>query len=300
MEPIKITFLGTGSAIPTKTHNHSALLITYKDENLLFDCGEGTQRQFKYADLSASKVTKLFITHWHGDHILGIPGLLQTLVMSDYPNKLQVYGPRGTKHFMSIILDTFIFQGKLDCEVHEISSGKVFEDKDILIEAHEMVHGTQTFSYSFIEKAKRRLDKAKLKKLKLPNSPLLRDLQQGKDINFKGKKIKAKDVSYNQPQRKITIIMDTKMNENAINAAKEADILISEASYMKDEQQRATEREHLTASDAATIAKKAKAKTLYLTHLSQRYEGIPHIVEKEAKKIFKNTKLAKDLDTIEI
>jgi ribonuclease Z len=220
--------------------------------------------------------------------------------MNDYTNKLQVYGPKGTKYFMSVILDTFIFQGKLDCEVHEVSEGKVLENKDFIIEAHQMIHGTGTLAYSFIEKEKNRLDKSKLKKLKLPNSPILRDLQQGKDITFNGKKIKASSVCYNQPQRKVTIILDTKMNDNTLKAAKDSDILVCEASYLKDEQERATEREHLTATDAATIAKKSKSKSLYLTHLSQRYEGIPKVVEKEAKTVFKNTKVANDLMSVEI
>ena len=152
MEKIKITFLGTGSAIPTKSHNHQSTLISYKDENLLFDCGEGTQRQFRYADLSPSKITRLFITHWHGDHILGIPGLLQTLAFNDYSKKLHIYGPRGTKRFMTIIMETFIFAWKIDYEIHEIESEKVLETKDFKIEAHQMSHGTPCLSYSFIEK----------------------------------------------------------------------------------------------------------------------------------------------------
>jgi len=300
MEKIKITFLGTGSAVPTKLHNHQSTLISYKDENILVDCGEGTQRQFRYADISPTKLTKLFITHWHGDHILGIPGLLQTLAFNNYSKKLDIYGPRGTKRFMSIIMETFIFRGKIDYEIHEISEGAIFENREIAIEAHKMSHGAECFSYSFIEKEKIRLDRVKLKKLKLPNSPLLKDLQQGKDIVFNGKKIKASSIIYKQPQRKITIILDTGMTENAIRASKDADILICEASYTKEEQERAIDYNHLTAAEAATIAKKAKAKTLYLTHLSQRYEVIPHVIEKEAKKVFKNTKLAKDLLVIEI
>lgn len=300
MEPIKLTFLGTGSAIPTKRHNHQAILINYRDESMLFDCGEGTQRQFRYADISPMKLTKLFITHWHGDHILGIPGLLQTLAFNNFSGKLDIYGPRGTKRFMTVILETFIFVGKLDYEIHEISEGKIMETKDFLVEAHSMSHGTECFSYSFIEKEKTRLDKKKIAKLKLPNSPILKDLQSGKDVTFNGKKIKAKDVTYTQPQRKITIILDTSMSDNTIKAAKDSDILICEANYTKDEEQRAEDRDHLTAEQAASIAKKAKAKSLYLTHLSQRYEHNPQLIEKEAKKVFKNTKLANDLDIIEI
>jgi ribonuclease Z len=300
MEKIKLTFLGTGSAVPTKKHNHPALLINYKDENILIDCGEGTQRQFRYADLSAAKITRLLITHWHGDHILGIPGLMQTLAMNDYSKKLHVYGPKGTKRYMSEIMNIFAFIGKIDMEIHEVDNETVFETKDFQIKSERLSHGTECLAYSFIEKAKTRLDKKKLKKFKLPNSPLLGELQQGKDIIFNGKKIKASDVCYKQESRKVTIILDTGLCDSAIRTAKDADILVCESSYLESDKDIAEDRNHLTAKQAATIAKKAKAKSLYLVHLSQRYEGIPKVIEKEAKSIFKSTTIANDLDVVEI
>src|SRR3989344_5903298 len=107
MEKIKITFLGTGNAVPTEKRNHTAILLNYKSENILIDCGEGTQRQFKYAKLSPNKITKLLITHWHGDHVLGIPGLFQTLAMNDYQKTLEVYGPQKTEYFMSALNQLF-------------------------------------------------------------------------------------------------------------------------------------------------------------------------------------------------
>src|SRR3990167_8815127 len=103
MEKIKITFLGTGNAIPTKKRNHTAILLTYKNENILIDCGEGTQRQFRIAELSPAKITKILITHWHGDHILGLPGLFETLAMTKYGKTLSIYGPVGTKRFIEEI-----------------------------------------------------------------------------------------------------------------------------------------------------------------------------------------------------
>src|SRR3989338_963217 len=110
-EPIKINFLGTGSAIPTKRRNHPATLLSYKDENLLFDCGEGTQKQFRIAELNPCKITRLFISHWHGDHVFGLQGLLQTLMLNNYSKVLQVYGPRGTKRFMETYKTLFIGKG---------------------------------------------------------------------------------------------------------------------------------------------------------------------------------------------
>ena len=117
---IKIIFLGTTDAIPSAERNHTSILLEYKDENILVDCGEGTQRQFRKAKLNPSKVTRILITHWHGDHVLGLPGLLQTLAFSGYNKTLDIYGPKGTKEFVRIILKTFAFQGKYKIEVKEV------------------------------------------------------------------------------------------------------------------------------------------------------------------------------------
>jgi ribonuclease Z len=299
MEAIKMLFLGTGSMIPTKLRNHTSILLSYANENILIDCGEGIQRQFKIAGISPCKITRLLITHWHGDHILGIPGLMQTLAMSEYNKTLQVYGPAGTKRFFSLI-ESLILGFKIKIEIHEVSSGIFVDEKDFFIESSPMKHGIQTNAYSFIVKSKTRLNKKKLKKLKLPNSPLLRELQNGKDIVFNEKKIKAKDVCYLEEGKKISFILDTALNENAFNLAKDANLLICESSFTSEEKERAKEYQHLTASDAASIAKKAKAKKLILTHISQRYEHIPKIIEKEAQKIFKNVQVVKDFDSLVI
>ena len=298
MEKSSITFLGTGSAVPTKKTNHTSILFTFKDENILIDCGEGTQRQFRYADLSPTKVTKILITHWHGDHFLGIPGLLQTLFTSEYKKTLEIYGPKYSKEYFSLI-KRLLNNIKIKTEIKEVSK-KVFENKDFIIEAEQMSHGIPSNAYSIKIKDKIRLDKNKIKKLSLPNSPLLKDLQKGKDIIFNGKKIKSSSVSYLEKGKKITIILDTLPNSNAIKLAKDSDILITEASFLKEESEKAKKYRHLTAEQSALIAKKAKVKKLILIHLSQRYENFPEKILIEAKKIFKNVSIAKDLDKIEI
>lgn len=299
MQDINLTFLGTGSAIPTKKHNHVAILASFADENLLFDCGEGTQRQFRYADISATKITSIFITHWHGDHILGLPGLFQTLAMSNYSKTLHIYGPRGTRRFVQLIQE-LVFDFHINLEVHEVGAGVVLDKKDFKVEAAEMSHGTPTLAYSLILKDKIRLNKAKVKKLKLPNSPILRDLQNGKDITLNGKKIKAKDVVYVEKGKKITFVLDTAYNQHAIEIAKNSDILVTECSFSRESADKAREYKHLTSEDAAKIAKLSKSKKLLLIHLSYRYEHVPQMIEKEAKKIFKNVKVLKDLDSIKL
>lgn len=296
MEPITITFLGTGNAVPTKLRNHTAILIDIANEHLLIDCGEGTQRQFKVAGISPSKLTKLLITHWHGDHVLGIPGLFQTLAMADYQKTLEIHGPHETIHNIEL-LQRLYNEFKINTKTYE-SKKICFENPLLKIEAMSMAHGMPTNGYAIELKERIRLDKKKLKKLKLPNSPLLGELQQGKDIVWQGKKIKAKDLTYREQGKKVVIILDTGMNPAAIELAKNADLLICESTFSKEEAEKAKEYKHLTSVDAATIAKKAKVKQLILTHISQRYEHAPQIIEKEAKKIFKNTSIAKDFDVM--
>lgn len=298
MEEVSIKFLGTGNAVPTKLRNHTAILVTIGNENILVDCGEGTQRQFMYANLSPTKITKLLVTHWHGDHILGIPGLLQTLAMSEYSKTLHIYGPKGTNYFMNLMSELFK-DFKLNLKVEEITStAKSFGQ--LQIESEEMLHDAATNAYAIILKDRVHLDKKKLKKYKLPNSPILKELQNGRNIVFNGKTIKASSITYREKGKKIAIILDTGMTPNAIQIANNADVLICEATFSKEEEAQAKEYRHLTAEQAATIAKKAKVKKLILTHISQRYEHNTKIIEKEAKKIFKNTSVVKDLDEIKV
>lgn len=296
---IPIIFLGTGQAIPTAKRNHTAVLMSYKDETFLIDCGEGTQRQFRKAKLNPCKITRLLITHWHGDHVLGLPGLFQTLVLSNYPKTLHIYGPRGTKRFIREITDRFVPVLKFKAVVEEVE-GKFLETPDFYIEAFHLEHGTPCNAYSFVEKDKRRLDKKKLAELKLPSSPLLAKLQQGGSIEHNGKTIHAKDVSYMENGRKIAFVLDTALCKGCYAAAKNADLLIAESTYTEKEKDLAKEYKHLTAKQAAEIAKKSKAKRLIITHISQRYDNKEKLIIDEATKVFKNTAIAEDFMKTEV
>lgn len=300
VEKIKVTFLGTGSAIPTARRNHPAMLLQYKAENILVDCGEGTQRQFRKAHLNPCKITKILISHWHADHVLGLPGLFQTLMLNGYNRKLEVYGPRGTKEKMRVYFDLFIRKGeKLDLEVHEVSDKVFFENNDFYIESTKANHDCPAVAYSFNVKEKNRIDKEKLAKLKIPNSPLIGELVKGKIVEINGKKIDGKKLMYKEPARKITFVMDTRYDENLVKLAKGADILVSESTYSASEEDIAKDYGHLTSVDAAKIAKKAKVKGLILIHLSQRYSTIPEVILKEAKEVFEDVIVPEDLESIE-
>ncbi len=296
---IEITFLGTSQAVPTAKRNHTAILLRYKNESILVDCGEGTQRQFRIAELNPCKLTRLLITHWHGDHVLGIPGLLQTLALNGYNKTLHIYGPRGTKRFVDFIYNLFIFREKIKVNVTEVDKGIFVKTNDFTIEALPLQHGTRCSAYNFKETDKRKIIMKEIKKLGLKGQIIGR-LQRGESVNFNGRIIKPADVSYIEKGKKVAFILDTALCDNCIKIAKDADLLISEATYSAELEEKASSYLHLTAKQAAEIAKKAKAKKLILTHISQRYEKDDAKILQEAKKIFPKTELARDFMRIEI
>jgi len=155
---MQIVFLGTSSMVPTKERNQIAVFLSYGSEGILFDCGEGTQRQFKMAGISMTKVTKILISHWHGDHVLGLPGLIQTLSSTEYHNTLEIYGPNGTKKRMEKMFETFIFDKRLRLVVKEVKSGIFFENNEFQLAAYPLEHGIETLGFRFVEKDKRKID----------------------------------------------------------------------------------------------------------------------------------------------
>jgi len=295
---MEIIFLGTGQAIPTKKRNHTAILLRHEDEAILFDCGEGTQRQFRIARVNPCKLTRIFITHWHGDHVLGLPGLLQTLALNNYKKTLYVYGPIGTKRFFSVLLRTFIFKQRVKVVLKEMK--KSVKEKNFLVEAFKLNHGCPCFGYSFKEKDKRKIDMHALRRFGIKPGPVIGMLKKGKSIKVGNKIIRANDVTYIKKGRKVSIILDTALCSNCYKLARDANILICEATYSHELKDKAAEYKHLTAKQAAIIAKKARAKKLILTHISQRYEKENKKILLEAKKIFKNTLLAHDFMKISV
>ncbi len=296
MEKANVTFLGTSASIPTLKRNHSSIFIQYKKENILIDCGENTQIQLKKAKISPNKINRILLTHWHGDHVLGLPGLLQTLSTNNYLSTLEIYGPKGIKKKIEGLLDIYNIQ--LNLNIIETSS-KIYEDDGILISASPMKHTSNCNAYSFTIKEKRRIDKKKLKSLKLENSPLLKKISEGKDVTINNKKIKASSLTYLEKPRKFSVILDSAYNQNAVKFVKNSDVLICESTFLEEEKDKAKERLHLTAKQAAMIAKKSKSSQLILTHISERYEASPELILNEAKSTFKNSSIAYDLKTLE-
>ncbi len=296
---MEVTFLGTSGMIPTKERNHVGTFISYGSEGILIDCGEGMQRQMKLAGLKVTKITKILISHWHGDHILGLPGLIQTLGASEYNKTLEIYGPVDTKKRINDMFNVFVFDKNLQIKIIEIKQKKIYDGKDFLLEAYELKHGIKTFGFNFIEKDHRRINIRKTRSLGIPEGPLLGKLQDNKPITFKGKKISPKDTTYIVKGKKISVITDTVICKNCYELAKDADLLICEATYTSDLEEKAQEYKHLTSTQAAQIASMSNAKKLILTHISARYKSSKEM-EDDAKSIFPNVKVAYDFMKVKL
>jgi ribonuclease Z len=290
---MEIIFLGTSSMVPTKERNHSAVLISYKNEGILVDCGEGTQRQMKMISLNPNRITKVLITHWHGDHVLGLPGLIQTLGANEYQKELEIYGPKDTKKRLAAMSEAFVFEERIKLKVKEVGEGMFFENEDFCLEAAKLKHGLATLGFNFVEKDKRKIKKEAMRRFGLPEGPLIGKLQEGKAVSWKNKIINPDDVSYVAKGKKVTFIADTVLCNNCINLAEDADLLICEATYADDLEDKAGKYKHLTAKHAGLVANKANVKKLVLTHFSQRYKNTQQI-EEDARTVFDKVICAKD------
>lgn len=299
MSAMEITILGTAGSVPTKDRNVSATFMAYKSEGLLFDCGEGTQRQMKKAGIPLSKITKIFITHWHGDHVIGLPGLLQSLGLGNHAGLVEVFGPVGTKERLGHTFSAFEFDRRLDLRVHEVKSGVIVDDKDFVIECAPLKHRITCLGFAFIEKEKRRMDVKLLKKHGVPLGPSVGKLQEGHVVTVGGKKITPDMVSEVIPGKKVAYVTDTVVCQGAHKLAENADILICESTYHSDMTDQAHEYAHMTAKEAAGIASQANVKKLYLTHFSARYADTG-ILEQDAREVFDNTEAAQDLMKIKL
>jgi len=296
---MELVFLGTSCMVPTKERNHQSIYLKYREEGLLFDCGEGTQRQLKMAGIKPSKITKIFITHWHGDHVLGLPGLLQTLNASEYENKLEIYGPKGTKKRLVSLFSAFSFALNFDYEIKEINKNSKFEFKEFIIESKKLDHVIPCFGFAFIEKDRRKIKTNVVKKLGIPEGPLLGKLQNNKPITWKSKKITPKETTYLVKGKKIAFIFDTVPCKSAYALASGADLLVAESVYGSEHEEKAREYKHMTAGQAAQIAAQSNVIRLILSHFSQRYKTTDKIIE-DASIIFKEVSAAHDLMKIKI
>ncbi len=306
---IEITFLGTSSMVPTPKRNHSAIALAYQGELILFDCGEGTQRQLRLAGLKPAKITRVCISHWHGDHVFGLPGLMSTMGADKPGIKLHIYGPPGTGKFAANLFQWFAKKDIIEHVVHEVHSGTICslgrkgtEDSTsggFRLEAQPLKHSVPCIGFSFIENDRRKILLPKAKKLGLEEGPLLGKLQQGQDIVANGIKIRAEEVTSLVRGKKISYIADTVPCRGAELLARDADLLISEGTHLDEIKEKTEKYMHLTVKQAALIASENNAQRLVITHLSQRYKNPTEILA-EAREYFPNSQVAEDFMKVKV
>jgi len=292
---VQIVFLGTSGSWPTPKRNVAAVAVKRGPEVILFDCGEGTQRQFMLSKLSFMQVSKVFITHFHGDHFLGLPGLIQSMTMNDRNQPLDVFGPKGMKELMKQLLSLGYFTPGFDITVTEMSGGSFVKFVEYAVSALEAEHTVPAISYCLQEPQRPgKFDKARALELGIPEGPLFGRLQDGEIITLQGKTI-APDMVMGPPRRgrKVVYTGDTLPTNQLLEFARDCDLLIHDATAETSMEDKANKYGHSTAKQAATIAKECGARALILTHFSPRYED-PSPMLVEAKTVFENSILAED------
>ena len=298
---MKLVFLGTSAAQPTEKRGLSCICLEKEGEILMFDAGEAAQIAYMKSGLGWNKKMKLFVTHLHGDHCVGILGLLQTMSMQNRTESLEIFGPKGIDEFLAANIKVLNFGLPFSILINIISEGKIFENKKYLIHTTKANHSITAFSYLFEEKDKPgRFNVEKAKELGIPEGELWNKLQNGEEITSNEKIIKPEQVlGEKRPGKKIGISGDTMPTKKLEEFFYQCDYLVFDSTFIEEEKQRALDTCHSTAKQAAELGKNAKVKNLILTHFSARYKDeIEH--KSEAEKIHDSVITAKDLLEVEI
>jgi ribonuclease Z len=304
---VKLVFLGTGAGMPSKGRNVTSIALQLLEERgatWLFDCGEATQHQILHTSIRPRRIEKIFITHCHGDHIFGLPGLLSSRTFLGGEDLLTIYGPKGLKDYVET---SFKISGTyLKYPIHyvETSEGIVFEDDQFIVQAVELEHGIQSFGYQIIEKdLPGELNVEELKKIGVKPGPVYKFLKEGKTVTLEdGRILNGKDfIGPSKKGRRIAIAGDTRITDKSNLLARGMDVLVHESTFADDETAHAYDYFHTTSTQIATVAKCEEIKTLYLTHISARYQGeASKKLLDEAREIFDHTYIANDFDEYEI
>lgn len=306
---MQITFLGTSSGVPTRARNVSgvALRLPQRAEVWLFDCGEGTQHQFLRSDLRVSQLSRIFVTHMHGDHIFGLMGLLASCGLAGNPQQIDIYGPPDLQDYLKACRRYSQTHFTYPVKVHTVQPGIVFEDDEYVVSCQLLKHRVPAFGYRVTEKDRPgHFNVEQAKKLGIPSGPLYGKLKRGETIVLpNGQRVHGADLcGPDQIGRKVVYCTDTIFCESAIELAQGSDVLIHEATFAHQDADLAYQRLHSTSTMAAQVALAAQVRQLILTHLSPRYAPgnslEPRDLLLEARAIFANTELASDFLTVDV
>lgn len=284
-----VTFLGTGGAVPTTQRNTSAVFVRREGDHMLFDCGEGTQRQMMHFGTGFG-VAHLFVTHLHGDHIFGIPGLLQTMDFNDRTEPLTITVPQGTSGRIERLIDATGARLGFPLRIEPVRPGDVALSKDEYeVRTFETDHDTTSVGYALVEADRKgRFDRARAEELGVPVGPLFQRLHAGEDVELDdGTVVRSEQVvGEPRPGRRVVYTGDTRPTDATVAAADDADLLIHDATFADDNAGRAGQTAHSTGRRAGQIAAAAGAKRLALVHISSRYAASAAPIERQAREAF--------------
>ncbi|HUP33672.1 MAG TPA: ribonuclease Z [Gaiellaceae bacterium] len=297
---LDVVFLGTAGSMPTARRGPSATLVRRGGERLLFDCGEGTQRQLLRSDVGLVDLHEVFLTHFHADHFLGLPGMLKTFALRGRELPLTIYGPRGLDELLQALRRIF---GRLTYEVVvvELAAGAALPRDGYELRTFAARHGRAALGYALVEEERPgRFDVATADALGVPFGPERGALQDGEPVTLPDGRLvaPAQVLGDSRPGRKLVLTGDTAPSDTTVEVAFGADLLVHEATFCENEAERAQETEHSTALEAARVARDAQVRLLALTHLSSRYGAGE--VEREARTVFPDTVVPRDFDLIDV
>jgi ribonuclease Z len=291
----EVTFLGTSASVPTPERGLPCIAVKRRGELILLDCGEGCQRQLMKAGMGFAKRMRILITHLHGDHVLGLAGLLQSMGLTGREEPLLVYGPRGLARAVEAFKEAVSFELPYPIEVHEVGEGLVCRGDGYRVEAKLVDHSVPTLAYALIEDERAgKFNPKRAAELGVPRGPLWKALQMGMEVEVEGRVVKPSDV-LGPPRKGLKLVYsgDTGFTWSLVELSKEADLLIHEATFDDSLERKALEEKHSTAGQAATVAKLAGVKRLVLTHISPRYRD-PTLLEQQARRVFQSVEVAYD------
>lgn len=305
---MELLFLGTGSGVPAKHRNVSSLALKLLDERnsiWLFDCGEATQHQILNTTIKPRKIEKIFISHMHGDHIFGLPGLLSSRAFQGGETPLTIYGPKGIKQYVTLSLKLSHSHFKYPLRFVEYSENEtLFEDEQFIVSTKKLKHGIASYGFRIQEKDREgELMADKLREIGVPFGPLFGKLKKGEVVTLEdGTRVDGKDfIGPKQSGRIVTILGDTMKHKNSVELARDADVVVHESTFSHEDKELAHSYNHSTNIEAALTAKEANAKKLLLTHISARYLFSEcKKIEKDARGVFPNTYLMHDFTDVEI
>ena len=295
---LAVTFLGTGGSVPSARRSTASVLVSRGGERLLFDCGEGTQRQMQRS-LGLVQLDEIYLTHFHADHVLGLPGLLKTYDLTDRRVPLKIYGPPGLTELFQVF-SPLIGRLKFTVDLVELGSADPVPHDDYEVRPFETAHNGRSLGYALVEEERPgRFDPDAAAAAGVPEGPAYAALQRGESVEGEAGTVTPDRVmGPSRPGRTIVITGDTAPSPATVSAAADADLLVHDASFAEEEVQRAAETGHSTVGQAAAVAAEAHVKLLALVHISSRYH-VGKVIE-EAKEVFEPTVAPRDFDVVEL